>query len=110
MKHKGLLGAILLVIVALSGMGIWAQSGQLVLPVNSLETLFGALEAQNTAATVEFTAPIARLGASVRIGTDGETQVQRVGADMVCFGVAGQSLTQVTCVPYTQIRAVLYSE
>lgn len=80
-------------------------------PTNSLGELLLELDEAGTLATLEFDKPVARLGRSVDLGNDSDNiTLERVGPDMACFGLRSNNVTQVSCVPYSNIIQVFYSE
>ncbi len=91
-------------IVASGNSELRAQSS-----ADSFGNLLRELEASNTRATIEFAQVAPRLGRTVDIG-EGTVLVDRVGADMICFVVPGTTLDQITCVPFSNITSVIYSE
>lgn len=73
----------------------------------TMQSMLMELDATRTRATVDFAQAVPRLGASVDVG-EGLITFHRIGADMVCFLVPGNTANQVTCVPYTNVVGVIY--
>lgn len=78
-------------------------------PPENLAGVLAALENSGTLATIEFTETVPRLGKSVDIGL-GDPQIATIGSDLVCFQQVAQSSQQITCVPYSNVLAVFYTD
>lgn len=112
MISKGLWGVGVAIIVAVAAT-IVMTSGNAELraqsSADSLATLLRELDANGTRATIEFGQAVPRVGRSVDIG-EGAVLVDRVGTDMICFVIPGTTLDQISCVPFANVKSVIYSE
>jgi hypothetical protein len=86
-----------------------AQAAQTA-PGVTMGEMLTTLNDDGTLFTIDFGSEVPRLGKSVDINAGNGLQINRIGADMLCFDTRNNNNTQITCVPFSNINAVFYGE
>ena len=110
MDSKHISGLAAVIVVGVVALGWWAAPLAAQPQAETLGALLNELNSSGTLATIEFNDDVPRLGKSVDIGMGEAVQVERIGADIICFAVPGTAVKQVGGVPFSNIASVIYSE